>query len=81
MAANSWKLQDAKARFSEVVRKAREGEPQEVTVTANEPSSSWTSIASMSKPKEAEPRDDGGLLRGLEEISTRFDFDLTATLT
>jgi prevent-host-death family protein len=32
MAANSWKLQDAKARFSELVRKAREGEPQEVTV-------------------------------------------------
>lgn len=32
MSANTWKLQDAKARFSEVVRKAREGEPQEVTV-------------------------------------------------
>ena len=27
-----WKLQDAKARFSEVVRRARAGEPQEVTV-------------------------------------------------
>ena len=32
MAANTWKLQDAKARFSEVVRRARAGEPQEVTV-------------------------------------------------
>jgi prevent-host-death family protein len=32
MTENTWKLQDAKARFSEVVRKAREGEPQEVTV-------------------------------------------------
>jgi prevent-host-death family protein len=30
--ANTWKLQDAKARFSEVVRRARAGEPQEVTV-------------------------------------------------
>jgi antitoxin Phd len=30
--ANTWKLQDAKARFSEVVRKARAGEPQQVTV-------------------------------------------------
>jgi prevent-host-death family protein len=30
--SNSWKLQDAKARFSEVVRRARSGEPQEVTV-------------------------------------------------
>ena len=32
MPANTWKLQDAKARFSEVVRRARTGEPQEVTV-------------------------------------------------
>jgi antitoxin Phd len=29
---NVWKLQDAKARFSEVVRRARTGEPQQVTV-------------------------------------------------
>jgi prevent-host-death family protein len=29
---NVWKLQDAKARFSEVVRRARAGEPQRVTV-------------------------------------------------
>ena len=28
----SWKLQDAKARFSELVRRARDGEPQTVTV-------------------------------------------------
>jgi prevent-host-death family protein len=32
MSTNTWKLQDAKARFSEVVRKARDGEPQTVTV-------------------------------------------------
>jgi|SRR5947209_16144284 len=32
MSLNVWKLQDAKARFSEVVRKARDGEPQTVTV-------------------------------------------------
>ena len=32
MATNTWKLQDAKAQFSEVVRRARAGEPQEVTV-------------------------------------------------
>jgi antitoxin Phd len=30
--SNTWKLQDAKARFSEVVRKARTGPPQTVTV-------------------------------------------------
>jgi antitoxin Phd len=27
-----WKLQDAKARFSELVRRARSGQPQRVTV-------------------------------------------------
>jgi prevent-host-death family protein len=32
MTANTWKLQDAKARFSEVVRLARSGTPQIVTV-------------------------------------------------
>jgi prevent-host-death family protein len=32
MSANTWKLQDAKAQFSEVVRRAQAGEPQEVTV-------------------------------------------------
>ena len=30
--SNVWKLQDAKSRFSEVVRRARAGEPQRVTV-------------------------------------------------
>ena len=30
--SNIWKLQDAKARFSEVVRRARSGQPQQVTV-------------------------------------------------
>ena len=33
---NIWKLQDAKARFSELVRRARAGEPQEVTVHGKE---------------------------------------------
>jgi len=33
---NSWKLQDAKARFSEVVRRARSGAPQQVTVHGKE---------------------------------------------
>jgi len=30
--SNVWKLQDAKAQFSEVVRRARSGAPQQVTV-------------------------------------------------
>jgi prevent-host-death family protein len=31
-ATDSWKLPDAKARFSELVRRARAGKPQSVTV-------------------------------------------------
>lgn len=34
--SNSWKLQDAKARFSDLVRRARAGEPQRVTVHGRE---------------------------------------------
>jgi antitoxin Phd len=30
--STTWKLQDAKAQFSELVRRARAGEPQQVTV-------------------------------------------------
>ena len=33
---NIWKLQDAKSRFSELVRRARTGEPQHVTVHGKE---------------------------------------------
>jgi prevent-host-death family protein len=32
MPSNTWKMQDAKARLSELVRRAREGEPQHVTM-------------------------------------------------
>jgi len=34
--ANVWKLQDAKARFSELVRRARAGNPQQVTIHGRE---------------------------------------------
>jgi prevent-host-death family protein len=34
--ANVWKLQDAKARFSELVRRARTGRPQQVTIHGRE---------------------------------------------
>ena len=33
---NTWKLQDAKARFSELVRRARAGKPQQVTIHGRE---------------------------------------------
>lgn len=32
MADHIWQLQDAKARFSEVVKRAKDGEPQHVSV-------------------------------------------------
>jgi len=32
MSLDVWKMQDAKARFSEVVRRAKAGEPQRVTL-------------------------------------------------
>jgi prevent-host-death family protein len=32
MASDIWKMQDAKARFSEVVRRAKAGDPQRVTL-------------------------------------------------
>src|SRR5437588_12370374 len=34
--ADTWKLQDAKAQFSELVRRARAGKPQRVTVHGKE---------------------------------------------
>jgi len=33
---DTWKLQDAKARFSELVRRARAGKPQQVTIHGKE---------------------------------------------
>jgi prevent-host-death family protein len=36
MSGNTWKLQNAKAQFSELVRRARAGEPQEVTVNGKQ---------------------------------------------
>jgi prevent-host-death family protein len=36
MRDDSWKLQDAKARFSEMVRQAKAGAPQRVTVHGKE---------------------------------------------
>jgi prevent-host-death family protein len=36
MPDHTWKLQDAKARFSELVRRARAGEPQRVTLHGKE---------------------------------------------
>jgi prevent-host-death family protein len=54
MPENTWKLQDAKARFSEVVRRAREGEPQTVTVHG-EPA---VVISAAKRPRAAKNNED-----------------------
>jgi prevent-host-death family protein len=51
MATNTWKLQDAKAQFSEVVRRARSGTPQIVTVHGEE--AVIVSSAKKTKPSHA----------------------------
>ena len=52
MTSNRWKLQDAKARFSEVVRRARAGEPQEVTVRGENPVVIFDPARFELRPKE-----------------------------
>ena len=64
---NTWKLQDAKARFSEVVRKARAGEPQTVTVHG-EPAVVITA-AEKSRPKK---NDDDLTMAGFVERSKKY---------
>ena len=72
MTANTWKLQDAKARFSEVVRKAREGEPQQVTVHGEE-------AVVVVDPKRFEVRRRKGApsaLQGFWEASEKYRLDV-----
>ena len=64
MSADSWKLQDAKARFSEVVRQARAGEPQQVTVHGKPAVVVVDPERFEVKPKEAERANDGRIRRG-----------------
>ena len=48
MASNTWKLQDAKSQFSKVVRLARAGKPQIVTVHGE----NAVVISAVTKPSE-----------------------------
>ena len=61
MAENTWKLQDAKARFSEVVRKARSGTPQIVTVHGEE-------AVVVTAAKKGEPDRTSGVMTTAEFI-------------
>ncbi len=71
--ANVWKLQDAKARFSELVRRARAGEPQEVTVHGKQAVVVVDTERYEVRPKAKKPRTMAGFIeaskkyRGLAE--------------
>jgi prevent-host-death family protein len=52
---NTWSLQDAKARFSELVRDARAGEPQHVTVHGRQAVVIVDSTRFEVRPRRARP--------------------------
>jgi prevent-host-death family protein len=54
MKSNVWKLQDAKAQFSKLVRQARAGEPQIVTVHGEEA----VVVSAAKKPTKKKTRQD-----------------------
>jgi antitoxin Phd len=71
---NTWKLQDAKAKFSEVVRRARAGEPQQVTVHGKE-------AVVVFDPKRFElsrksGRSEERTMAGFLERSRKYDLDV-----
>ncbi|MFB9950446.1 type II toxin-antitoxin system Phd/YefM family antitoxin [Rhizobium puerariae] len=62
---NSWKLEDAKARFSELVRRARSEGPQRVTVRGRE---SVIVISTEELEKLTKPRPQKPFLEFMEEL-------------
>lgn len=72
MKPNTWKLQDAKARFSEVVRRARSGEPQQVTVHGEEAVIVVDPKRFEVRPKSAAPR----TMEGFAEASAKYRLDV-----
>jgi prevent-host-death family protein len=69
---NSWKLEDAKARFSEVVRRARSEGPQHVTVRGKDSVVviSTEELERLSKPAPRKPFVDFMESLGLETLDT-----------
>ena len=72
MTVNSWKLQDAKARFSEVVRKAREGEPQEVTVHGKKA----VAVVDLDRFEVRRKRGAPRIVQGFSEASEKYRLDV-----
>jgi prevent-host-death family protein len=66
--ADVWKLQDAKARFSEVVRRARAGKPQRVTVHGKDAVVIVDAERFEVRPKPRRPR----TLAGFVEASKKY---------
>ena len=64
-----WKLQDAKARFSELVRKARAGEPQHVTVHGKDAVIIVDAERFESAASGRTVKHDVGLCRSVEKVS------------
>jgi antitoxin Phd len=80
MTANTWKLQDAKARFSEVVRKAREGEPQAVTVHGKRAVVVVDLDRFEVRPKSAAPKKTEGFAEASAKYRLDIDFDFDRPL-
>src|SRR4051812_10853818 len=59
---DTWKLQDAKARFSELVRRAREGKPQRVTVHGKDAVVVVDTARYEVRPKPRNPRTMAGFI-------------------
>jgi antitoxin Phd len=59
---NTWKLQDAKARFSELVRRARSGTPQHVTVHGKDAVIVVDAERFEVRPKSRRPRTMAGFI-------------------
>ena len=80
MSANTWKLQDAKARFSEVVRRARIGEPQQVTVHGEEAVVIVDPKRFEVRPKAATSRPREGFAEASAKYRLDVDFDFDRPL-
>jgi prevent-host-death family protein len=79
MKSNVWKLQDAKSQFSEVVRRARSGEPQEVTVHGKRA----VAVADLDRfevRRKRNPETAAGLAEASAKYRLDIDFDFDSPL-
>ena len=72
MAGRPWRLQDAKARFSEVVRLARQAGPQRVTVRGRD---AVVVVSSEEYDRLRHPETGAALVRAMADLRAR-DLDM-----